>query len=163
LLRRFTLVTTNAGRRAIVIIGWALYGGSFALIAVADLGGHGAPLHGYLTAWFALCLPWGQNLFGHQGLFEHRHLDYLGVLLSGWINPTFLVAAFFVSRRPSARISRMLAIATLAMMPFCWVVFYYQGFYPREGHFVWIAGMLCVLFVGLANKTKLMTSQNVFH
>jgi hypothetical protein len=140
------MVNSMAGRRAIFYIGLALYGVSFFLMAVTTLGAYGAPMRGYDCARFALGLPWGPNLFGHQGLFEDRPLDYLGVLLSGWINPTFLVAAFFVSFRPSARITRILAIATLAMIPFCWVVFYYHRFYPREGHFVWIAGMLLVLF-----------------
>ena len=104
------------------------------------------PMSGYNCARLALGLPWGPNLFGHQGLFEDRPLDYLGVLLSGWINPAFLIATFFASFRPSARITRILAIVTLAMIPFCWVVFYDYHFYPREGHFVWIAGMLLVLF-----------------
>jgi hypothetical protein len=142
-----------AVRRAIFYIGLALYGVSFFLIAVATLAAYGGdyatPMSGYDCARFALGLAWGPNLFGHQGLFEDRPLDYLGVLLSGWINPAFLVAAFFVSFRPSARITRILAIVTLAMIPFCWIVFYYHNFYPREGHLVWVAGMLLVLFEGL--------------
>jgi hypothetical protein len=28
------------------------------------------------------------------------------------------------------------------MIPFCWVVFYHYGFYPREGYFLWLFGML---------------------
>ena len=125
-------------------IGLTLYVGSFFLMAVGDLG-KGSPMPGYQCAWLALGLPWDDNLFGHQGLFENRFLDYLSVLLSGWINPAFVVAALFVFLRPSARTTRVLAIATLAMIPFCWVVFYYHDFYPREGHVVWIAGMLLVL------------------
>ena len=135
------------GRRAIFGIGLALYGVSFFLIAVASTWG--APIRGYDCAGYALSLPWGPNLFGHQGLFEDRLPDYLGVLLSGWVNPTFLMAAFFVYLKPSALITRILAMATLAIIPFCWVVFYYHNYYPREGHFVWIAGMLLVLFQGL--------------
>jgi hypothetical protein len=147
------MLNSMASRRAILYIGLALYGVSFFLIAVATLNAYGgayaAPMRGYDCARFALGLAWGPNLFGHQGLFEDRPLDYLGVLLSGWINPTFLVAALFMSFRPSARIARILAIGTLAMIPFCWVVFYYHHFYPREGHLVWIAGMLLVLLEGL--------------
>jgi hypothetical protein len=103
----------------------------------------------WLALYGMLGLAWGPNLFGHHGLFEDRPFDYLGVLLSGWINPTFLIAAGFASFRPSARITRILGITTLAMIPFCWVVFYYHHFYPREGHFVWIAGMLLVFFARL--------------
>lgn len=158
------MVNSKAGRRATFYIGLALYAVSFFLIAVATLdaygGAYSAPMRGYDCARFALGLAWVPNLFGHQGLFEDRQLDYLGVLLSGWTNPTFLVAAFFAFFRLSARITRILAIATLAMIPFCWVVFYYHHFYPREGHFVWIAGMLLVLFEGLnpAMRSHLPTS-----
>ncbi len=130
-------------RSAILGIGLTLYVGSFFLMAVGHF--RGSPMPGYDCAWMALRFPWGPNLFGHQGLFENRLLDYLGVLLSGWINPTFLVAALFVFLRPSARTTRVLAIAVLAMIPFCWIVFHYHGMYPREGHVVWIAGMLLVL------------------
>jgi hypothetical protein len=68
-------------------------------------------------------LPWGENLFGHQGLFEHRKLEYLAVLFSGWINPTFLLAVLFVSRTSSARVSKILAIVRLALIPSCWLFF----------------------------------------
>ena len=32
------------------------------------------------------------------------------------------------------------------MVPFSWAVFVYEKLYPREGYFVWIIGMLLVLF-----------------
>jgi hypothetical protein len=139
-------------RSAILGIGLTLYAGSFFLMAVGHF--HGSPLPGYYCAWIALMFPWGQNLFGHQGLFENQFLDYLGVLLSGSINPTFLVAALFVFLRPSARTTRLLAIAVLAMIPFCWIVFYYHDMYPREGHVVWIAGMLLVLREALRSQIR---------
>ena len=139
--------------RSFVGIGLTLFVGSFFLMAVGDLG-KGSPMPGYLCARMALLLPWGPNLFGHQGLFEDKFLAYLGVLLSGWINPTFLVAALFVFLRPSARTTRALAIATLAMIPFCWVVFFYYDMYPREGHVVWIAGMLLVLSEALSPQIR---------
>jgi hypothetical protein len=147
------MVTRSVRRRAILEIGLALYGGSFFLMAVGDLG-PGSALPGYLCAWMALVLPWGGNLFGHQGLFENKLLDYLSVLLSGWINPVFLVAAVLVLLRPSARTTRVLAIAALAMIPFCWIVMYHHDMYPREGHVVWIAGMLLVLGEGLSPQIR---------
>ena len=137
-------------------LGPALYATSFFLIAVASADAYGDPLRGYHCAWFALGLPWGENLFGHQGLFEHRKLDYLAVLLSGWINPLFIMAALFAPRASSGRVSLILAMVPLAMIPFCWVVFYYHDFYPREGHVVWIAAMLLVLYdrLDLARRSK---------
>jgi len=147
------MVTRSARRRAILIIGSGLYAISFFLIAVARHHGRSTTL-GYDCAWMALRFPWGDNLFGHHGLFEDRLLEYFSLLLSGWINPTFLVAALFVFRRPSTRTARVLAIATLAMIPFCWVVFFWQGMYPREGHVAWIAGMLLVLGEALSPRIR---------
>ena len=140
-------------RSAILSIGLALYGMSFFLIAVGHLRS-GSPMRGYECAEFALTLPWGPNLFGRQGLFEGRLLEYFSLLLSGWINPAFLVAALFVFRRPSIRTTRVLAITTLAMIPLCWVVFFCRDMYPREGHIVWIAGMLLVLVEALRPQIR---------
>jgi hypothetical protein len=30
------------------------------------------------------------------------------------------------------------------MIPFCWVIFYALEVYPREGHVLWVIGMLLV-------------------
>ena len=147
------MVTRSIGRRAIFAIGLTLYGGSFFLMAVGSVG-PGSPRPGYMCAWMALVLPWGGNLFGHQGLFENKLLDYLGVLLSGWINPVFLVTAVLVLLTPSARTTRVLAIAALAMIPLCWIVMYDHDMYPREGHVVWIAGMVLVLGEGLRTEIR---------
>jgi hypothetical protein len=38
------------------------------------------------------------------------------------------------------------------MIPFSWVIFHYENYCPREGHFLWILGMLLVLVSGLAVK-----------
>jgi hypothetical protein len=43
----------------------------------------------------------------------------------------------------------------LLMIPCCWVVFHDEKLYPREGHFVWIIGMLLVLF----SSTRTLTSR----
>ncbi len=42
-------------------------------------------------------------------------------------------------------------VVVLAVIPFSWGVFYYEDLYPREGYFLWIFGMLLVLF---SAKTK---------
>jgi hypothetical protein len=71
---------------------------------------------------------------------------YVSLLLSGWINPIFLVALFYVFRGQHHRAVTILSVVILLMIPFCWVVFLYEDFFPREGHFLWIIGMLLVLF-----------------
>jgi hypothetical protein len=40
----------------------------------------------------------------------------------------------------------ILRTITLVMIPFCWIVFYDEHAYPREGHVLWIAGMVLALF-----------------
>ena len=32
------------------------------------------------------------------------------------------------------------------MMPFCWLAFYTESLYPREGYFLWTVAMILVLF-----------------
>ena len=46
------------------------------------------------------------------------------------------------NRRPF----KILRTITLLMIPFCWVVFYDGRLFPREGHSLWVAGMVLALF-----------------
>jgi hypothetical protein len=32
------------------------------------------------------------------------------------------------------------------MIPCCWIVFHYEDLFPREGHILWVAAMLLMLF-----------------
>jgi hypothetical protein len=49
------------------------------------------------------------------------------------------------SLKRAPRTSRVLKFVLLSMIPFCWVVFHYLEVYPREGHFLWVIGILLVL------------------
>jgi hypothetical protein len=73
-------------------------------------------------------------------------LGNLAMLASGSINVSFAIAVILrVSRRhPRAvAVSRLLV---LLMIPCSWVVMYNEAARPREGHVLWIIGMLLVLF-----------------
>jgi len=129
-------------QRYIFWIGLLLYAASFFLIAVVGRG----PIPGYICAYSALSFPWGGNLFGPFGIFENKIPEYFAVLISGWINLVFLIAAVLAIRDGSPRVVARLRIAVILMIPWCWVVFHYQDLYPREGHFVWIFGILLTLF-----------------
>jgi len=48
--------------------------------------------------------------------------------------------------RQYERTVAILRIVVLLMMPFCWVVFHDHESYPREGHFLWLFGMVLVVF-----------------
>lgn len=137
-------------------IGIAIYVASFFTAAVAHRWPGSAPARGYSCALGALTLPWGRNNpFGPSGIFEHRMFEYFAVLISGWINLAFLVTAFLII---SIKLSRraMVILRTLIglMIPFCWVVFHYEQSYPREGHFLWLLGMLLVLFSAKAKDSE---------
>jgi hypothetical protein len=72
---------------------------------------------------------------------EWRIVEPFSIASSGFINPLFFAWVF----RPP----KVLRTVLLAMMPFCWVVFYLEPLYPREGYFLWTASMLAVLFFRL--------------
>jgi hypothetical protein len=120
-------------------IGLLLYVASFFLVTVVH-SFTGITLRGYLCANSALFSPWEPD-----ATFDGR-FDFLSTLISGWINPVFLITAIFVFLGRPQRLIAAMRVLVVVMIPFCWVVFHYEGVYPREGHFVWIVGMLVTLF-----------------
>ena len=68
--------------------------------------------------------------------FGVRAAIYLPFLISGWINIVFLAAVAIRWRSGNGRAFRIMRITTLLMIPFCWMVFYHEHAYPREGHFL---------------------------
>jgi len=72
------------------------------------------------------------------------------LVVSGLINPVFIVTAFLEPSGVYARRVPVLRIMVVIMIPFCWIFFATSRFdvYPRGGHFLWIIGMLIVLFSG---------------
>ena len=132
-------------------IGLLIYAVSFFLVALgATKSSPGnQPLLGFACAYMALLDP---LLEAKQALLDNVPLlfgpgFYLSLVISGWINPIFLLTAFLLLSGLYPRAVRVLRIVIVSMIPFCWVfAFYYIRTYPREGHFLWIAGMLLVLF-----------------
>ncbi|MGB8521713.1 MAG: hypothetical protein WCD43_01990 [Candidatus Acidiferrales bacterium] len=70
---------------------------------------------------------------------------YLSTLISGLINPVFLIYVTLTSLKRAPPTARALKFVLLSMIPFCWVVFYFLEVYPREGHVLWVISMLLVL------------------
>jgi hypothetical protein len=130
--------------RILVRVGLLIYIISFALFAFA--GGGGRPVRGYGTAILALLIPWQQNPFSPPWIFHDKILDYVALLISGWINPLFLMTVALMLHERHQREVAILRIILLLMIPFCWIVFYFHAFYPREGHFLWLFGMILALF-----------------
>lgn len=136
--------------RQLRIFWWGIliYGVSFFLIAVQFLGmGFWSPWFGFLAAFYSVSLPWENNgwIVTHWGPF-HNYFQWAALVISGWINPVFIVTAFLDLSGQYARTVAVLRIVLLAMIPFCWVFFAFAFMIPREGHFAWVAGMLMALF-----------------
>jgi hypothetical protein len=127
----------GTGRR---VLGWAMmaYAVSFAL-AAGSRGGSSLP--GFMCAYVTLMGPLVNTSF-----FEVRAAIYMPFLISGWINIVFLAAVAIRWRSGNGRAFRILRTIPLLMIPFCWIVFYHEHAYPREGHFLWIASMVLALF-----------------
>lgn len=131
--------------RQLRIFWWGIliYAVSFFLVA-AQFGP--TPWFGFLAAIYSFCLPWDNGIATAQGPPFHNYLQWAALVVSGWINPVFVVTAFLDLSRQYPRTTAVLRIVILTMIPFCWVFFAFAFMIPREGHFAWVAGMLMVLF-----------------
>jgi hypothetical protein len=127
----------------LVATGLSMYVASFFLWAVRDSGWIAGPVRGYFCAELTLVSPFSED--GRSQLHE-KPIEYFSILGSGLINPLFLVTFFLQLFKVRPRAVIVLRNLAILMIPLCWVVFYYEGLYPREGHFLWIVGMLLALF-----------------
>lgn len=137
--------------KKMILIGIGLYAVSFILPAIggAAVTAPSGWAPGYHCAWLALVMPFGAL----RSNFRYEHLEYFSMLISGWINPVFIIALAVGIQRRLARLFIALRTALLLMIPFCWIVYYKEASYPREGHFVWILGMLLALFSIKVDRT----------
>jgi hypothetical protein len=129
--------------------GLLLYIAAFFLPAIFAPGS--SPLPGYRCALYVTVMqPWTHD---NQTLIHTEPLRYIPLVLTGWINPLFLVATILILLRRAAKLASILRGILILLIPLCWIVFHYETVRPREGHFVWIIGMLLVLFSGPLRKT----------
>ena len=100
---------------------------------------------GYWCAYVTLVFPWNSD-----GLKElsSAPVEYFAVLLSGWINPLFLISTFLSRREKTRKLSRTLRTVVLCLLPACWVVFATEHVYPFIAYFIWTAAMITALFSG---------------
>lgn len=130
--------------------GFLLYVAAFFLPAVFETGS--APLRGYDCALVTLVQVWTRD---SRALIHQEPVTYISLVVSGWINPVFLATAILILLRKAQRSMNILRTVVLLMVPFCWIVFHNVKVRPREGHFLWLTGMLLVLFSNQFNpKTK---------
>ena len=127
------------------------YALSFALTAASNKT---LTVPGYYCAAGAFISPFAVD----SGFVERKTMAYIAVLISGWINIAFLVSLTIRWRSGNGRAFRILRVITLLMVPFCWIVFYDESLFPREGHVLWIVGMVLALFSEGSSPTRLMTA-----
>ena len=111
--------------------------------AAATASDKGIP--GYLCAYMTMVLPWTSD---GVRMLQHEPVDYFAILISGWINPVFLITFVLLMINPRNRVAGILRIVLIFMFAACWIVFYYEHLRPRLGYFVWTAAMLLALFAG---------------
>jgi hypothetical protein len=151
---RYESMPTVVLNRALFGVGLLLYILSFFLIATKDsTGGLFGRVAGYECAYLAPQAAITNTPFSHGDAYEPP-LPYLAILVAGLINPVFLVYVTLavLGRKPGGM--KVLRYVLVAMIPFCWLAFHFLGVYPREGHFVWVAGMLLVLFSKWRRATR---------
>ena len=125
--------------------GIALYTVSYFLMATAASPPESG-LPGFSCAWLCLvAAPATALRFGASELAKQPAL-YCSATLAGLTNPVFLVAAFLRLAGIMPRAASVLRITTLCLIPFGWLAAFLFGEIPREGNFVWIAGMVLALY-----------------
>jgi hypothetical protein len=132
-----------------LIAGLALFAFSFTLPAIKEIpkpGATGSTLMGYNCAALALRLPWGK-----EGItFLHNDpVAYFSVLISGWINPVFLLGLLVLLVRPQSRLSWVFRLLIPLMFVACWIVFQKIHFYAYTGFYAWMCGILMAMFSDL--------------
>jgi hypothetical protein len=133
--------------RKMFVAGLLMYGISFFLIATDRLGPNPEPQPGWNVALMAFGIPITRaDPVKGAGWLAQVEFEFVAVKISGLINVVFVLAAIAGLIGPGSTTFKVFRIAVLLMMPFCWVVFRREQFYPREGYFLWTLGMLFVLF-----------------
>jgi hypothetical protein len=136
-------------KQALYGLGLVIYVLSFFFIATGDP--KGSPigrLTGYECAYLAVESALTDTPFSSNSAVYATSAPlflYLSVLVSGLINPVFLIYVTLTSLKRLPRTARVLKFVLLSMIPFCWVVFYFLEVYPREGHVFWVTSILLVL------------------
>lgn len=139
--------------RIVALMGFLVYVASFFLIAVRETtaSASNSGFAGYWCAYISLVSPWGH---GGMEMLRDKPLGYFSVLVSGWINPVFLITAAMLWAKPHGRAGALLRIVLILMLPAVWLVFKEMQLRPRAGYWLWTAGMLVVLFSTVLAREK---------
>jgi hypothetical protein len=140
--------------------GIVMFAVSFMLPAVkeASASPSSAGVPGFTCAILTLQMPWSKD--GREVLKESP-LQYFSILFSGWINPAFILTLLLVLIRPRWLASTILTYVVTLMFIFCWIVFYQLHYYPRQGYFLWMAGILLALYSSKIVRSRSKPSERI--
>jgi hypothetical protein len=129
-----------------LFIGLALFGASFNMVAVKEASNKGntAGILGYKCATLSLSAPWGGS--DSQKMRQQTPALWFSLLISGWINPAFLLGLLVMLAAPQQRWALLFRCLIALMFIACWVFFYKVHLVPLQGYYVWMAGILLALF-----------------
>lgn len=132
-----------------LLAGLVLFAVSFKLPAIQEVAKPGVTpntITGYNCAVLSLVQPWGKE---GLTLLHSDPVNYFSILVSGWINPVFLIALLVLLIRPVARINWVFRVMVPLMFICCWIVFNKIHFSAYTGYYAWMCGILLVLFSDL--------------
>lgn len=137
----------------LVVLGFAIFAAAFYLPAIKEVSASASDkgIVGYKCAILALELPWGND--GAKILHDSPGM-YFSILISGWINPVFLIVLGLVLIKPGSRVFWALRVVVLLMFIACWVVFIQMHFRPQLGYYLWMAGILLALFSPMSGSKQ---------
>jgi hypothetical protein len=123
---------------------------SFGLRAAQGAVQGSGPLSGFFCAAYSVWIPFNEvRLQLLRGLpLDLKLVEFVSLLVSGLVNPVFLTTVFLILIDSRRRMVVVLRLVIVGMIPFSWLFFATspQQISPREGHALWVAGMLLVLF-----------------
>lgn len=132
-----------------LLAGICMFAVSFMLPAVRQASS--PPMPGYKCAFLSLVVAMESG-----GTFiRQAPLQYFSVLISGWINPVFLVSLLLILIKPRWRLAIVLRYVVTVMFVFCWIAFYKIHLYPQQGYFLWMFGILLALYSNMFSNPDL--------
>lgn len=148
----------NKGK-IILVVALLAFIASFFITAANDANGarNASGPSGYLFAFMALIFPWGD--IGLKMLGK-RPMEFFSILLSGWINPVFLITVFLLQIKRTMQWGHVLRVVLLLMLPSCWIAFDYWHLRPRYGYFLWTAAIIMGLFADLFSNRSSKGMEN---
>jgi len=128
-------------------LGLLIYIGSFWLTAVAGPGVWTLrpPSIADLAIDSLLIFLFHIHQYSFGTILEDLTLKYVSFASVGWINPIFIVTMILMLVNRTPRLTTIFRCIVLLFVLLCWVALIYRDVYPREGYFLWTAGILLVL------------------